>query len=62
VLENVNILDDTKAKENVEKKKAKPVYTAYDDDEFDEHGNPRTERSILSHYDEEIEVSAWAVC
>lgn len=59
VLENVNMLDDTKAKENIEKKKAKPVYVAYDDDEFDEHGNPRGERSILQQYDEEIEVRAF---
>ena len=56
VLENVNLVDDVKAKENIERKKAKPVYSAYDDDEFDEHGNPRKEKKILSQYDEEIEV------
>ena len=56
VLENVNMLDDSKAKHNIEKRKTKGVYTAYDDDEFDEDGNPKQAKSILSHYDEEIEV------
>jgi len=35
---NVNIVDDEKAARNVENKKKKPGYQAYDDTEFDEYG------------------------
>jgi len=35
---NVNIVDDEKAAKNVENKKKKPGYQAYDDSEFDEYG------------------------
>ena len=37
VLVNVNIIDEEKAKKNVENKKKKPAYKPYD--EFDEYGN-----------------------
>ena len=35
---NVNIIDDERAAKNVENKKKKPGYQAYDDSEFDEFG------------------------
>lgn len=35
---NVNIIDDERAAKNVENKKKKPGYQAYDDSEFDEYG------------------------
>lgn len=35
---NVNLLDDERAAKNVENKKKKPGYQAYDDSEFDEYG------------------------
>lgn len=35
---NVNIIDDERASKNIENKKKKPTYQAYDDDEFDEEG------------------------
>jgi len=37
-LVNVNIIDDERAAKNVENKKKKPGYQAYDDSEFDEYG------------------------
>jgi len=38
VLINVNLLDDERAAKNVENKKKKPGYQAYDDAEFDDYG------------------------
>lgn len=38
----------------MENKKKKILYNAYEDDEYDEFGNPK-EKSLLSKYDEEIE-------
>ena len=35
---NVNLIDDERAARNVENKKKKPGYQAYDDSEFDEYG------------------------
>jgi len=35
---NVNLIDDERAAKNVENKKKKPGYQAYDDSEFDEYG------------------------
>ena len=37
-LVNVNLIDDEKALRNVENKKRKPGYQAYDDSEFDDYG------------------------
>ncbi|UYV74616.1 SART1 [Cordylochernes scorpioides] len=54
VLENVNIVDNLKAIQNVENKKARPGYQAYQEPEFDEFGILK-KRNILSKYDEEIE-------
>ena len=39
VLVNVNMIDEEKANKNIEKKKAKPGYTPFDDDQTDEFGN-----------------------
>lgn len=38
----------------MENKKKKILYNAYEDNEFDEFGNPK-EKSLLSKYDEEID-------
>lgn len=47
---NVNIVDNEKAKENLENKKKKPDYKPYDEPEYDEYGvvsaNSRVECSI----------------
>lgn len=40
--------------QSVENKKKKILYNAYEDDEYDEFGNPK-ENSMLSKYDEEID-------
>lgn len=40
--------------QSVENKKKKILYNAYEDDEYDEFGNPK-EKSMLSKYDEEID-------
>ncbi|XP_018575453.1 U4/U6.U5 tri-snRNP-associated protein 1 [Anoplophora glabripennis] len=53
VLVNVNMLDNERYRKSVENKKKKILYNAYEDDEFDEFGNPK-EKSLLSKYDEEI--------
>lgn len=45
------IIDNFQSNEN---KKKKPVYNAYDNDEFDEFGNYKP-KSLLSQYDDEIE-------
>ncbi|KAJ8931891.1 hypothetical protein NQ314_015160 [Rhamnusium bicolor] len=54
VLVNVNMLDDERYRKSVENKKKKILYNAYEDNEFDEYGNPK-EKSLLSKYDEEID-------
>jgi U4/U6.U5 tri-snRNP-associated protein 1 len=50
---NVNMVEHKKAQENVENRKKKPGYTAYEDDEFSIN-NPGQKKDILSQYDEEI--------
>merc|ERR1711879_651895 len=54
VLVNVNIEDVERAEKNVENKKGKPTYKAYDDGEFDEDGMLKT-KNMLEKYDEEID-------
>lgn len=54
VLVNVNMIDDEKFKKNVENKKKKILYNAYDVEEIDKYGNLK-KKSLLSQYDEEIE-------
>lgn len=54
VLVNVNMIDNEKYKKNVENKKKKIQYNAYEDQEYDEFGNPK-EKSLLSKYDSEID-------
>eukprot|EP00116_Pleurobrachia_bachei_P002022 sb/3462284/ len=54
VLENVNIADNERVAKSNENKKSKPGYNPYED-EFDDEGNPRTGKSMLSKYDEVIE-------
>lgn len=55
VLENIYMTEEEKRqqKEKMKKRARQPVYAGYDDDEFDESGNPKSKRSILSHYDRE---------
>jgi U4/U6.U5 tri-snRNP-associated protein 1 len=54
VLINVNMVDDEKYRKNLENKKKKIVYNAYEDQEFDDLGNPK-EKSLLAQYDETID-------
>lgn len=54
VLVNVNMLDDERYKKNLENKKKKNPYNAYDVEELDEFGNPKP-KSLLYKYDEEID-------
>ncbi|CAH1128714.1 unnamed protein product [Ceutorhynchus assimilis] len=54
VLVNVNMIDNEKYKKNVENKKKKVLYNAYEDQEYDEYGIPK-EKSLLAQYDEEID-------
>lgn len=54
VLVNVNFIDDEKANKNVENKKKKPEYEAYEEPEFDEFGILK-KRTMLSKYDEELD-------
>ncbi len=55
VLVNVNLMDDERAKKNVENRKQRGAdYKPYDDD-FDEEGNFRGQRDILDKYNEELE-------
>ncbi|XP_050299898.1 U4/U6.U5 tri-snRNP-associated protein 1 [Anthonomus grandis grandis] len=54
VLVNVNMIDNERYTKNVENKKKKILYNAYEDQEYDEFGNPK-EKSLLSKYDEEID-------
>ncbi|XP_063958840.1 U4/U6.U5 tri-snRNP-associated protein 1-like [Lytechinus pictus] len=54
VLVNVNMIDNERAKKNVELRKKKPDYKAYQEDDFDEDGMFR-HKTLLGKYDEEIE-------
>ncbi|CAG2115520.1 unnamed protein product [Medioppia subpectinata] len=54
VLQNVNMIDDSKAKLNIENKAKRPDYKPYDEPELDEFGILK-KKSLLSKYDEEIE-------
>ncbi|CAG8764014.1 1370_t:CDS:2, partial [Acaulospora morrowiae] len=51
---SIQLEEQNRLKKNLENKKKKPVYTGYDDEEFN-FGGGVTKKSILSHYDEEIE-------
>jgi len=44
---NVNLIDDERAAKNVENKKKKPGYQAYDDSEFDEYGTVCTDSPVI---------------
>ncbi|KAJ3082410.1 hypothetical protein HK102_001716 [Quaeritorhiza haematococci] len=50
---NVNIIDTEKTRKNLDNKKKKPAYNAYDDEEFSL--GPGNKRKILSQYDEVID-------
>ncbi len=55
VLVNVNLLDEERAKKNIENRmKRGKDYKPYDDDDFDEDGHFR-QRDILDKYNEELE-------
>ncbi|CAG8655886.1 16964_t:CDS:10, partial [Racocetra persica] len=53
-LVSIQLEEQQRLKKNLENKKKKPVYTGYDDEEFN-FGGGATKKSILAHYDEEIE-------
>ncbi|KAA0720174.1 U4/U6.U5 tri-snRNP-associated protein 1 [Triplophysa tibetana] len=55
VLVNVGLVDKEKAEKNVELKKKKPDYKAYEEEESVEDMVNFKEKSVLSKYDEEIE-------
>ncbi|CCJ28101.1 unnamed protein product [Pneumocystis jirovecii] len=48
-LENIGLVEKEKLEKNLENKK-KPLYSAYDDEEFGQEQN----KTILSHYDEKV--------
>ncbi|ORX94711.1 SART-1 protein [Basidiobolus meristosporus CBS 931.73] len=52
-LSNIQLEEQEKLRQNIENKKKRPIYTGYDDEEF--QGDIGQKRSILSHYDEEID-------
>lgn len=54
-LVSVQLEEQQKLKKNLENKKKKPIYTGYDDEEFNFGGGGIPKKSFLSHYDEEIE-------
>lgn len=54
VLVNVNMMDNEQSKKNVELRKKKSDYRAYQDDDFDDEGVFKP-KSLLGKYDEEIE-------
>jgi len=54
-LVSIQLEERQKLKKNLENKKKKPIYTGYDDEEFNFGGGGIPKKSILSHYDEEIE-------
>ncbi|RHZ86130.1 hypothetical protein Glove_54g37 [Diversispora epigaea] len=53
-LVSIQLEEQQRLKKNLENKKKKPVYTGYDDEEFN-FGGGITKKGLLSHYDEEIE-------
>nr|XP_028565462.1 U4/U6.U5 tri-snRNP-associated protein 1 [Podarcis muralis] len=55
VLVNVNIVDNEKAKKNVELRKKKPEYKPYEEEESVDDMVLYKHKSVLSKYDEEIE-------
>jgi U4/U6.U5 tri-snRNP-associated protein 1 len=54
-LVSVQLEERQKLKKNLENKKKKPIYTGYDDEEFNFGGGGIPKKNILSHYDEELE-------
>ena len=52
-LENVNIIDNEKAAQNVENKLKRPEYKPWDEPEYDEYGMLKP-KNMLEKYDEEI--------
>ena len=54
ILENVNLADEARRqeREKVRKRARQPVYTGYDDAEFEDGAIPGKRPNILSHYDE----------
>ena len=54
VLVNVNLLDTERYNKNNEIKKQKPGYQAYEEEEFDDFGLPKT-KTLLAKYDVEID-------
>ena len=53
-MQNVEMAEDERRKNNLELKTKKRDYTGYDDDEF-APGNQGMKRSVLAKYDEDIE-------
>ncbi|CAG8494004.1 5653_t:CDS:10 [Diversispora eburnea] len=53
-LVSIQLEEQQRLKKNLENKKKKPVYSGYDDEEFN-FGGGITKKGLLSHYDEEIE-------
>ena len=47
---SVNLVDDERAAKNVENKKKKPGYQAYDDSEFDEYGTVCHHHTSIYNY------------
>jgi U4/U6.U5 tri-snRNP-associated protein 1 len=60
-LVSIQLEEKQKLKKNLENKKKKPVYTGYDDEEFNFGGGGISKKNILSHYDEELEGNIRAV-
>ncbi|KAK9768601.1 hypothetical protein K7432_000663 [Basidiobolus ranarum] len=52
-LTNIQLEEQEKLRQNIENKKKRPIYTGYDDEEF--QGDIGGKRTILSHYDDEID-------
>ncbi|KAG5460407.1 MAG: SART-1 protein, partial [Olpidium bornovanus] len=59
-LVSAQISEAARARKNVENKRGRKAYTAYDDDEFTEMGAPN-KRTILSQYDEEEERAGFVL-
>lgn len=61
-MQNVNLADDEAVKASKERKrKAKAVYTGYDDDEFDE-GAVGKKKDVLGKYDDDDNIGRSEVC
>uniref|UniRef100_A0A914X4B4 U4/U6.U5 tri-snRNP-associated protein 1 n=1 Tax=Plectus sambesii TaxID=2011161 RepID=A0A914X4B4_9BILA len=54
VLVNPNIIDDERARKNIELRKKKAHYNAYDDEEVDDFGMVK-KKNMLDKYDEELD-------